>query len=340
MKKNNDDKKPQKATADDVARLADVSKWTVLRAFKTGASISPEAREKVMAAANTLGFRPNLLARGLKQSKTNIIGIVADEFSNPHTLRMLKEATQQLNERGYMSLLLNIESAENYQSVLQMAGQLQVDGIIYLATIVSDELLVIAKSLHHIRAVHVFRNTDTADVEVVNVDGFAAGQTLGQLLLDQGYQRYGYMKGPDTASSHLLRMEGYATSLDRAGQSLDTLLIAGSYDRDLAYRTMRDYLRSTPPSARIDALFCENDVLAFGAIEAMRDFDPQLHIGVVGFDDIDEAHASTWQLTSWDQRADRQIAEAISRLLDNETHEEGDWKYGELRLRQSHIKPA
>lgn len=335
---NNDNKiKQKKPTADDVAELAGVSKWTVLRAFKPGASISPMALENVMAAANQLGFRPNLLARGLKQNKTNIIGIVADEFSNPHTLRMLKEATQQLNERGYMSLLLNIESAENYHSVLQMAGQLQVDGIIYLATIVSDELLVIAKSLHHIRAVHVFRNTDAAEVEVVNIDGFTAGATLGHLLVEQGYQRYGYMKGPDTASNHLLRMEGYAASLDNAGHSINTVLIAQRYDRSQAYNVMAAYLRDTPSEQRIDALFCENDVLAFGAMQAIRDHDEQLHIGMVGFDDIDEAQATTWKLTSWNQRADLQITEAINRLLDNVANEKGDWRTGELRIRQSHI---
>ncbi|WP_017346748.1 LacI family DNA-binding transcriptional regulator [Pantoea sp. A4] len=335
---NNDEKKPQKATADDVARIAEVSKWTVLRAFKPGASISPEAREKVMAAANELGFRPNLLARGLKQSKTNIVGIVADEFSNPHTLRMLKEATQQLNQRGYMSMLLNIESAENYDSVLQMASQLQVDGLIYFATIVSEEFLTITKSLHHIRAVHVFRNTNAADVEVVNIDGFAAGKRLSQLLMEQKYQRYGYMKGPDTSSSHLMRMEGYATGLEEGGQQLDTVLVAGSYDRDRGYEEMLQYLRTTPASQRIDALFCENDVLAFGAMQAMRDFDPQLHMGVVGFDDIDEARTSTWNLTSWNQRADLQISEALSRLLDNKPGADQQWKNGELHVRQSHIK--
>lgn len=337
-KAKNVDRKFQQPTADDVAKLAGVSKWTVLRAFKENASISPESREAVLTAANQLGFRPNLLARGLKQRSTRIIGVVADEFSNPHTLRMLKEVTQQLNERGYMTLLLNIESAENYQSVLQMAGQLQVDGIIYLATIVSDELLVVAESLHHIRAIHVFRNTDSADVEVVNNDGFKAGHALGQVLLNEDYQRFGYMKGPDTASNHLLRMEGYEACLASQAKTLDVVLVAGHYDRDLAYHCMMTYLHETPADQRIDALFCENDVLAFGAIQAMRDFSPEVHIGVVGFDDIDESHTSTWQLTSWNQRADLQTAEAINRLLDDRIDEEGEWQKGELCLRRSHLR--
>lgn len=337
-KKGNPDRKFQQSTADDVAKLAGVSKWTVLRAFKDNASISAESREAVLAAASQLGFRPNLLARSLKQRRTKIIGVVADEFSNPHTLRMLKEVTQRLNERGYMTLLLNIESPKNYQSVLQMAGQLHVDGLIYLATIVSDELLVVAESLHHIRAIHVFRNTDSAEVEVVNIDGFKAGQTLGQVLLKEGYQRFGYMKGPDTSSNHLLRLEGYEASLALEGKKVDVVLVAGRYDRDFAYRCMMNYLKESTEHDRLDALFCENDVLAFGAIQAIRDFDADLQIGVVGFDDIDEAHSSTWELTSWNQRADLQVAEAINRLIDQQSDPDGEWQFGELRLRRSHIK--
>ncbi len=326
------------ATADDVASLAGVSKWTVLRAFKQGASISPKSRELVMAAAQTLGFQPNLLARSLKRRKTNIIGVVADEFTNPHSLRMLREVTAQLNERGYMTLLINVESAENYQSVLQMAGQLQVDGLIYLATIVSDELLVATKTLHHIPAVHVFRSTDSAEIEVVTLDGFSAARQLGQLLTGQGYQRYGYLKGPDTSSKHLLRLDGYLASLQEAGQSLDRLLVAGCYDRDRAWQVMGDYLRATPAEERIDALFCENDILAFGAMQAIKDFGPDLHIGVVGFDNVDEAHSTAWSLTSWDQQADLQIAEAIRRLIEDDSDESRRGNFGELALRSSHLK--
>lgn len=330
----------EQATASDVAELAGVSKWTVLRAFKTGASISPTAREQVLSAAKQLGFRPNLLARGLKQRKTHIIGVVADEFENPHTLKMLNQVTRQLNERGYMSLLLNIDSGADYRSVLQMASQMQVDGLIFLATILNDELIVTAEELHHIPSIHVCRNTDSAEVEVVTNDGFSAARILGQQLIEQGFSRYGYLKGPDTSSAHLLRIEGFEDALQQANYSLSALLVAGHYDRELAYTVMLDYLNSTPAEQRIDALFCENDVLAFGAMQAIRDFDSQLSIGVVGFDDIDESRSSTWELTTWDQRADLQIREAINRLLFNEYDDSNEWAKGELKLRRSHLKKS
>lgn len=340
MKNKVREKQQQKATASDVAELVGVSKWTVLRAFKNGASISPKVREQVLEAANRLGFRPNLLARGLKQRKTNIIGVVTDEFNNPHTLKMLSEVSHQLNERGYMMLLLNTDSQENYRSVLEMAGQLQVDGLLFLATILSDELILTAESVHQVPSVHVCRNTDTPDVEVVNIDGFAAGGEMGQLLLDQGYQRFGYMEGRNTETTHLLRMEGYQSVLQAAGKKLDILLKCNHYDREIAYRAMSDYLRVTPAESRIDALFCENDVLAFGAMQAIRDYDADLHIGIVGFDDVEEARTTTWNLTTWAQRSDLQIAEALNRLLGSPADEQGPWRYGELRIRRSHLNPA
>lgn len=336
--KNSVSKRVHKATASDVAERVGVSKWTVLRAFKPGASIAPQVREEVLAAAKQLGFRPNLLARGLKGKRTQIIGVVADEFANPHTFKMLNEVTRQLNERGYMILLLNVDSGENYRSVVQMAGQMQVDGLIYLATILNDELIVATEELHHIPSIHVCRNTDSAVIEMVNNEGFNAAATLGQLLVDQGYQRFGYLQGPDTSSAHLHRLEGYTSTLAKNDKIVEVLLVAGHYDRELAYNAVSNYLQATPATQRIDALFCENDVLAFGALQAIRDFDLTLHIGVVGFDDIDEARSSTWQLTTWNQCCDLQIAEAISRLLDNESDLEGVWNKGELCLRQSHIK--
>lgn len=337
MKNTVPEKQSQKATASDVALLAGVSKWTVLRAFKPDASISPLAREAVLAAAKKLGFRPNLLARSLKQRKTHIIGVVADEFSNPHTLKMLNEVTRQLNARGYMALLLNVDSEANYHSVLQMAGQLQVDGLLFLATIFSDELIVAMEELHQIPSIHVCRSTDNADIEVVSVDGFAAGAEIGKLLLSQGYQRFGYMKGRDTASSQLMRMEGYAAALDAAKKPLDKVLVAGHYDRELAYQQMMAYLKRTRAAERIDALFCENDVLAFGAMQAIRDFGEGAHIGVVGFDDVGEASSSMWSLTTWAQRCDLQIAEALNRLLDDRADENGAWSQGELQVRHSHL---
>ncbi|MCU5774526.1 LacI family transcriptional regulator [Erwiniaceae bacterium BAC15a-03b] len=338
MTKKSDAIPHKKATATDVARLAGVSKWTVSRAFTAGASISDSARVEVLAAAKRLGYRPNLLARSLSQKRTHIVGVAIDQLQNPHAMLLLDEVSKQLQLRGYMALLLNITEGKHYQSIMAMADQLQVDGILFLGTILTDELITIAHDMHHIPLVQVGRNTDGQDLDMVNVDGYQAGQQIARLLLEQGYQRFGYMKGPDTPSSHLLRMDGYRDALLAAGKQLDTELIAGHYDRQRAHQTMADYLRATAASERVDAMFCENDILALGAMGALRTVGQQNAVAIVGFDDIDEASAPDWQLTSYSQGTGRLIHEALNRLIDGEASEEGEWRQGELRVRRSHLK--
>ncbi|MTD27657.1 LacI family DNA-binding transcriptional regulator [Erwinia sorbitola] len=325
-----------KTTASDVAKRAGVSKWTVSRAFIPGASVSDRAREKVLAAAGELGYRPNLLARSLSKKKTQIIGVVLDELKNPHSMMLLDEVTRQIQARSNMALVLNITPGENYHAVLSMADQLQVDGILFLATILTEELIAIARDMHHIPLVQVGRNNDTDEIDVVNNDGFHAGGEIAQLLLAQGYQRFGYMKGPDTSSGHLQRMDGYQARLQQAGSRIDVVLNAGHYDHKNGYRAMAEYLQSG--AGLVDAIFCENDVLALGAIQALRQHGRQGQVGIVGFDNIDEAATDGWQLTTWNQGIERLINEALNRLIDNISAPEGDWREGEICIRQSHLK--
>ena len=331
--------KKSKATASDVAKIAGVSKWTVSRAFTPGASVSEDARERVLKAAAELAYRPNLLAQGLKNKSMRIIGIAIDEFSNPHGMVLLSAATKELQARGYTALLLNVTEGEDYQSVMGIADQLKVDGILFLANVLSDELFEVANSMHGIPLVQVARNSGASrGIDIVNADGYRAGQEIAQLLLGQGYRRFGYMKGPDTETEHLLRLDGYRDELLSAGAQLDLLLIADHYDRRRGYETMQAYLQHTQQQERVDAMFCENDILALGALEAMHVSQQDNCIAIVGFDGIDEADSPVWGLTSYNQNAALQIAEAVNRLTGGVANEDSSWRKGELTIRRSHIK--
>lgn len=326
----------QKATASDVAELAGVSKWTVSRAFTEGASISEKSRLAVLAAAKALEYRPNLLARSLSKKCTHIIGVAIDELKNPHSMMMLGTVTRQLQARGYTALLLNVTEGENYRSVMMMAEQLQVDGILFLGNLLSDEMNSIIRSLHHIPLVQVFRNAESPAIDYVANDGYQAGRQIARLLLEQGYTRFGYMKGPDTLSSHLLRMEGFRDGLAKDNRQLELLLTAGHYDQELAYLTMNEYLRGLDGESPIDAVFCENDVLALGVMDALR--DANVAMAVVGFDDIDEAALPSRQLTTFSQNRELLVTEALNRLIDDVSTADGPWRQGELCIRRTHLK--
>lgn len=84
----------------------------------------------------------------------------------------------------------------------------------------TQEWAAIAQDLHQILLVQVCRNTESEHIDVVNIDGYRAGEEIAGLLIEQGHRRFGYMKGPDTQSSHLLRMEGYRDKLMAAGFQL------------------------------------------------------------------------------------------------------------------------
>ncbi|MEN4559737.1 LacI family DNA-binding transcriptional regulator [Pantoea agglomerans] len=329
--------KRQKVTASDVAARAGVSKWTVSRAFIPDASISEKARKKIMAIARELGYRPNLLARGLSQKRTHIIGVAVDELKNPHSMLMLDEVTRQLQKRGYMALLLNI-TGDNYYAVMSLADQLQVDGILFLGTVLTPEFVAIAVEMHDIPLIQVCRNTGRQEIDIVDIDGYQAGRVIARLLTEQGHKRFGYMSGPGGGEGHLTRKQGFRDELCAQSFGLELELNAEHYDRQMSYNLVRQYLLQTSAPERIEALFCENDVLALGAMEALRDAGHEPAIAVVGFDDIDEASAPGWQLTTYSQRLDLLMEEALNRLISGNKDSDGNWRSGELRIRRSHIR--
>ncbi|MGK3135384.1 substrate-binding domain-containing protein [Pantoea trifolii] len=265
---------------------------------------------------------------------SNIVGIVSDEFTNPNTVKLLNEVTRQLNARGLITLLLNANSRESYQSALHNAAQLPVSALVFLTSLFSDELSVAADILPQAKTVHLSHSA-SADANVVIADGYDAGAEMGLLLLSQGHQRFGFMHSQQNSAT-ARQLDGFVASLQAEQKELKIELSAGGNDRELAYQAMMAYLKKTRAAERINALFCESDVLAFGALQAVRDFAQGAHVAVVGFDDVDEARASTWHLTSWAQRRDLLVAEALNRLLENRADTGNAWQQGELQVRHSH----
>lgn len=328
----------RKVTAKEVALRAGVSKWTVSRAFTDGASISPKTLERVMSAASELGWRPNLLARSLSKKRSGIIGVVVDEMHNPNLIPLLDEVTHQLQTHGCVALLLNISSSQRDEAILTLADQLQVDGLLFMGTLLSDEIIRLAKDIYQVPLVQIGRSSADPYIQVVTTDGYRAGREIADLLHAEGYQHFAYMKGPDTDSSQLLRYDGYRDRLVELGVDAASIALfdARHYQRDSGYRTFAQALQAGSP---IDALFCENDILAIGAIEAMRAVTPARHVGIVGFDGIELAASPSFALTTCGQPFSRLVPDAIRRLTTPWDEEHNQFYPGELQLRQSHRRP-
>lgn len=330
----------RKVTASDVAERAGVSKWTVSRAFTQGASISPNALARVLKAADELGYKPNLLARSLSKRRTNMVGLVVDELDNPNIFLVLDEMTRQLQRRGYMSMLLNITAEHSYGSALSLADQFQVDGLIFLGTVLTDELVRLAQEIRHIPLIVMYRNSDNPDIQVVSTDGHRAGREIANLFVEQGFRRIGYMLGPSSESTQLKRLDGFRDGLGEHGLSVCTILPAGHYRRDCGFVALNHYLDSTPEQDRIEALFCENDILAIGALDALRKRRETVQLAMVGFDDIELAASPSYELTTYRQPLKPLVDEAIRRLMAGEASVRQMLIPGQLVLRSSHLRRA
>jgi LacI family transcriptional regulator len=309
----------KRATAQSVAIEAGVSKWTVIRAFTPGASITEASREKVLAAATRLDYRPNLLARSLATKLTHQVAVLVDDFENPHKLPFLARLTARLQHKGLVAVLININDHYDHVHAILNAGQRQVDAIILLGTAFRDETLAERKLGRGGAPMFVLaRDSQIEGVPAISCDAKLAMEEIGQHLLERGYRRPGFMYGPRTLSTALGRRRHFNAFWKRERGFAPLEIGAEHYSPAAGALAMRTYLETAPPNARADVMVCENDALALGAADAIRSgFGLRVpeDIAVVGFDNTTLAASPAYSLTSYDQPLDEMIDATIAMIL-------------------------
>jgi len=299
----------------DVARIANVSQAAVSRTFTPGASVSRETREKVLAAARELGYRPNAIARSLIRKSTNIIGLVVMRFMNPFYSRTIRDFTRALQEQGYWTLLLNIAQNQELEKTLPMALQYQVDGLIITSATLSSRL---AQECARSNTPVVLFNRYASDTHthVVRCDSVEGGRIAADALLDAGHKRLAYIAGEESASTNRDRENGFINRLRERGQSLTFRESAGDYSYELGFEAAQRLLqRDDPP----DAIFCASDLIAMGVLDLARcklGIKIPDELSIIGFDDIPAAAWPSYELTTVRQPVDRMVDTTLSVLMD------------------------
>lgn len=306
------------ATLRDVALRAGVSVRTVSNVVNGYASVSADTTARVQAAVDELGYRPNLLARNLKQGRSRILALVLPELDVPYFAELTRLVIAEARARGYTVIIDQTDGDEQQERELIMENSraLTFDGVIFSPLSLSQEQLRSRRTpvplvLIGERVVH-----DVADH--VAIDNVAAAREATEHLLSLGRRRIAAIgdQQSETGNTAQLRTEGFRQAHDRAGIALDESLIVGTphFHRDNGAWAMESLLaRSDPP----DALFCYNDLLALGAMRVAlsRGLHVPGDLAIVGFDDIEDGRYSTPTLTTVAPDKPRIARQAVEKLI-------------------------
>ena len=282
-------------TLKDVAAKAGVSRAAVSRTFTPGASVSAKTRAKIELAATELGYSPNILARSLTTRKTQLVGLVSNNFHNPVFLQIFDLFTRGLQEQGLRPLLVNLSDETDPKRSVELMRQYSADGVIVASSHVPDGFAA-AFQAAGMPVVHAFgRATRSPDVPVVGIDNTDAGRIAARTLIARGYRQIGFLGGPQNASTTQDRSQGFLETAAAAGV-LATVSFAGAYSFDAGRAEMARLLRAP----RAEAYFCADDVLSIGALSAIRDagLGVPSDIGVIGLNDMNMASWAGIDLTT------------------------------------------
>ena len=295
-----------------MAQLAGVSQAAVSRTYTPGASVSEKTRRKVLDAAEQLGYQPNIIARSLSSRSTRLIGIVMAKIGDPFYSRMLAMFSRKLQEKGYWSLLLNINDNLPLADALPQALQYKVDGIVLTSATLSSKLATQCTALG-VPQIMFNRFSWEVAVNAVGCDHAGGAAMLADLLVKAGHERFAYISGEEDSSTNRERKKGFVERLADYDHALCTEE-SGDFSYESGFAAAGRLFES---NKRPDALFCANDLMAMGAIDRARQIKLQVpeDLSVVGFDDIAMANWPEYALTTIHQPLARMVEATVDVLL-------------------------
>ena len=279
-------------TLADIAELAGVSVSTVSRVINNKASkyrISPETESVILEAARKLNYRPNQVARGLRLKKTNTVGIIAPDISNPFFAYIIKRVQNLAHNLGYSVVVCNTD--ENLDQEVEHVNVMyrnRVDGLIAMP--VGQEYDHYAEWFERGRPLVLLdRCFDAINASSVVVDNYTGSFEAVEHLIRHGHKRIAFIQGLPGTYTNNERLRGYRDALSRHELPYDSgLVVGGDFREENGYMETKLLLTSSQPPT---AIFATSDLITLGALKAITEEGlsiPQ-DISLIMFDDFDFA---------------------------------------------------
>lgn len=275
-----------------VAELADVSVATVSRVMSHSSHpVAEETRKRVLEAAERLGFQPNQLARALVTARSQTVGVIVHDISDPYFGELVKGLEDEIRADGYRLFVASSDrNPERELEYLRAFDAYQVDALVFAASALEDadyrrEVETLVGRFESRGGITLVLSDHFAAGHRVQFDNRAATAAMVDYLVDKGHRRIGFILGPPdlTVSNH--RHEGFRRALERRKLSYNPALVAeGSFSIEGGKRAAMQIVSAGEPTA----IFASNDLMAIGAIRALLDNGYRVpeDVSVAGFDDM------------------------------------------------------
>lgn len=306
------------STIRDVAERAGVSVATVSHVINGTHYVSPELHQRVLDAIEVLSYRPNRLARALSRKAVPLLALVVPDISNPYWSCVARAVQDITDHRDYSVIVCSTDGLLQREIRFLQSLSGWISGLVlhpyhvtykHVNSYMGDDVAVV------ILGDFLVAEKQPANWDRVRGDNEAGAQAAVEHLIGLGHQRIGFIQGPAGTPSSTRRLAGYRRALELAGLPVDeSLLIAGDYTVEAGSTGIVRLLNmGNPPTG----VFCANDLIALGAMEAAQQQGCQIphDLSIVGFDDIDEAVRASPPLTTIQQPPHRLGMVAAEMLL-------------------------
>ncbi len=297
-----------------IAELANVSSATVSKIINgKDKHISEATRQKVLGIIEREGYIPNGIAKSLKMKRTKTIGIIMPDVMNLFFSEIARGAEDAAERKGYSVILCNSDNKQSKEEkYIQILQEKMVDGIILTASESS-----ISKSLDRCNTPMVLVDRDIASDKKVGrivVNNEEGAYNATNFLIKKGCKNIGFISADSKTKLSAARLRGYEKALIDNGLKIDKeKIFLQNYTIESGYQGTMALLMQT----EIDGVYCGNDLIAIGAIKALKEKNIKIpeEVKIIGFDDISISQYIDPPLTTIKQPIYQMGEEAVEMLI-------------------------
>ncbi len=273
----------------EVAEEADVSPATVSRVLNDTAPVSPQKETRVKEAVNKLNYKPNKFAHALRKQRSDIIGIVVPDVSNPYFATLIRGAETYLHETNKSALICDTNSkTEREGEYVNTLLRERVDGVVLVSS--GDDSKQLKTLLEKdIPLVAADRDPDLNNVSKVLASNSQGGTIAANHLIEKGYQSFGFVKGPPGISTAVSRFKGFKQALEKKNMQInDDFVFEGDYTYEGGRQAGRNLIEKVENSMLPMGIVAADDLMALGVLWELNSAEAKVpeNFGVVGFDNI------------------------------------------------------